>query len=33
MIHDGLEKVLNGTTSLAELERVIELPRQASDLV
>jgi general secretion pathway protein E len=26
MLEDGIEKVLNGTTSLAELERVVELP-------
>lgn len=32
MVHDGLEKVLSGTTSLDELERVIELPRLATDL-
>jgi type II secretory ATPase GspE/PulE/Tfp pilus assembly ATPase PilB-like protein len=27
MLHDGIEKVLNGLTSIKELERVIELPR------
>jgi len=27
MLHDGIEKVLNGMTSITELERVIELPR------
>ncbi len=30
MAEDGIIKVLNGTTSLAELERVIELPRKSS---
>lgn len=33
MIQDGIMKVLNGDTSMAELERVVELPHQASDVV
>jgi general secretion pathway protein E len=30
MLHDGIEKVLRGLTSLEELERVIELPHPLS---
>lgn len=30
MLEDGIEKVLKGVTSIAELERVIELPRMES---
>jgi len=30
MLHDGIEKVLLGLTSIEELERVIELPRTLS---
>lgn len=31
MVEDGIEKVLSGLTSLTELERVVELPRQATN--
>jgi len=33
MIQDGMGKVLRGDTSFAELERVVELPREATDPV
>jgi type IV pilus assembly protein PilB len=33
MVQDGMMKVLQGETSLAELERVVELPREAGDPV
>lgn len=32
MTQDGIVKVLNGDTSLSELERVVELPHEANDL-
>jgi len=33
MLHDGIEKVITGATSIAELERVIELPRTLSSTI
>lgn len=33
MTHDGIVKVLQGDTSMSELERVVELPHEASDLL
>jgi len=33
MLHDGIEKVLLGVTSIKELERVIELPRKSETAI